>query len=414
MNEIRPLADDFVRVVESPSSQDVFCFSPGIAVLPNGDLLVTMDFGGPGVRRMEGSCPISLYPHLYQAGCAYLSEDGGKSWKKTTSNPLCHSRPFVAGNSVYIIGQAGDLGILRSDDNGKTWSDTVFLTHGELWHQAPSNVWYANDCIYLVMEYLKGPNCGWPVNAHAPVLMRGKIGTDLLRKENWTFASRMIFHETVRESDLEYFGVPFYKTSFDGSEKWMPLGWLETQIVQFQNPADVFTDPTGHTFHLFMRTNSGLPNIAAMAKVVEKADGSMETTLETAPSGKTMLFFYLPGGQMKFHILYDAETGTYWLLSSQCTDSLKKWETMPPRRGDPVNERHRLVLHFSRNCFDWCFAGVVAIGPDENQSRHYASMAIRGNDLLIVSRSGDKNAQSNHNTNFISFHVVRGFRRLIY
>lgn len=414
MNEIRPLADAFVRIVESPSPLDIFCFSPGISVLPNGSLLVTMDYGGPGTRRMRGARPNAIYSNQYQLGCAFLSEDRGETWRQTSTNPLCHSRPFVAGHSVYIIGQAGDLGILRSDDNGKTWSETVFLTQGELWHQAPSNVWYANGCIYLVMECLQKVNCDWPINAHAPVLMRGKIGADLCREDNWTFASRLVFNQTIHETDLQYFGVPFYKTGFDNSRNWMPLGWLETQVVQFMDPRDFFTDPTGHTFHLLMRTNSGLPNIASMAKVVEKADGSMETMLETAPSGKTMAFFYLPGGQMKFHILFDSVTGTYWLLSSQCTDSLKKWDAMPRRRGDPVNERHRLVLHFSRNGFDWCFAGVVAIGPDENQSRHYAAMAILEQDLYIVSRSGDENAQSNHNTNFISLHIVRDFRKLIY
>ena len=87
---------------------------------------------------------------------------------------------------------------------------------------------------------------------------------------------------------------------------------------------------------------------------------------------------------------------------------------MPPRRGDPVNERHRLALYFSRNCFDWCFAGIAALTDDENAARSYASMAIQGEDLLILSRSGDDHAKDNHDTNLITLHRVENFRELVY
>jgi hypothetical protein len=63
---------------------------------------------------------------------------------------------------------------------------------------------------------------------------------------------------------------------------------------------------------------------------------------------------------------------------------------------------------------DWCFAGIVAIGPSAKQARHYASMAIDGDDLHVLSRSGDERARSAHDGNFISFHTVRNFRRLVY
>ena len=32
----------------------------------------------------------------------------------------------------------------------------------------------------------------------------------------------------------------------------------------------------------------------------------------------------------------------------------------------PNNERRRLQLHFSKNMIDWCFAGLVAVGPAEH------------------------------------------------
>jgi hypothetical protein len=141
----------------------------------------------------------------------------------------------------------------------------------------------------------------------------------------------------------------------------------------------------------------------------------MTTLLETVPSGKHIAFVPCPGGQMKFHIVYDDVTKLYWLLSSQSTDSMTKPDRLPKERYDlPNNERHRLQLHFSRNCIDWCFAGLVCAGPSPKQSRHYASMAIDGDDLIVLSRSGDERASSAHNGNLITFHRIHQFRDLVY
>ncbi|MBN2559106.1 MAG: exo-alpha-sialidase, partial [Clostridia bacterium] len=97
------------------------------------------------------------------------------------------------------------------------------------------------------------------------------------------------------------------------------------------------------------------------------------------------------------------------------TDSMTRAELLPKDRYNlPDNERRRLVLHFSKNCFDWCFAGIVAEGRTERMSRSYAAMEIDGDDLYIVSRSGDENAKSAHDGNFISFHKIKQFRNLVY
>ena len=128
-----------------------------------------------------------------------------------------------------------------------------------------------------------------------------------------------------------------------------------------------------------------------------------------------MLHIPFPGGQMKFDICYDEISKYYWLICSQTTDSMKRPECLPDDRfGLPDNERHRLVLYFSKNMFDWCFAGVIAIGKTAKQSRHYASMVIKDNDILILSRSGDENALSAHNGNMITLHRVADFRNLTY
>lgn len=41
-------------------------------------------------------------------------------------------------------------------------------------------------------------------------------------------------------------------------------------------------------------------------------------------------------------------------------------------------------------------------------------MVIDGEDLHVLSRSGDEKAASAHNGNFISFHTIKDFRDLVY
>ncbi len=413
---VRPLAQDYVVVIRSPDPATVYCYSPGLGICPNGRLIATCDLGGKGSDALVKADP------TFTKGRIFTSDDHGQTWQPRGGFHMWAVRPFVAGNSLYLIGCDNDLKIMRSDDWGNTWSEEALLTHGQKWHQAPCNVWFANGNVYLVMERVTQPDLKiWPVSVCAPVLMRAKIGDDLMKRESWTFASEITFQDNVPLNQTDYFGLPVYRTEpgktvpISGKTTFQPPGWLETNVVQVMDGDDRWFDPSGHTFHLLMRAHTGATNYAALAKVVEQPDGSMKTMLETNPSGKKVALIPLPGGQMKFHVLYDDKTRLYWLLSSQATDSMRRVDTMPAERyGLPDNERHRLQLHFSKNLVDWCFAGIVAIGPSPKQSRHYASMVIDGDDLHVLSRSGDENAASAHNGDMITFHTVKNFRDLVY
>jgi hypothetical protein len=418
---VRPLANKYTVVFESPAPEGVFCYSPGLERLPSGRLVATCDLGGPGVKACWaelGGDPKQVRRSL---GKVFTSDDHGRSWTLRTNFPFLHARPFLAGKSLYVLGHAGDLMVIRSDDNGNTWSAPAQLTEGQHWHQSACNVHRAGGCVYLVMERQVKPIKTWAVAGLAPVLMRGRETADLTRRENWTFASELVFNDAVDYRQLDMFGVPFFamdpmRSTYPAPKRNMaPIGWLETNVVQFVDPDHVWTDPRGKTFHLWMRAHTGGTGLAAIAKVVEQADGSMQTMLETVPSGKKCVYVPCPGGQMRFHMLYDAPTKTYWLLGSQATDSMTRADRLPPTRFNlPNNERHRLVLHFSKNCIDWCFAGLVATGDTPQQARHYASMIIDGQDLHILSRSGDQRAKSAHDGNLITFHTIPDFRRLIY
>ncbi len=427
---VQPLADDYVTVCASPDPERVFCYSPGLARLPSGRLVATTDWGGPGVADLPG--PKGEIPEsagLWQ-GRIYTSDDRGAIWTLRAYYPFMHARPFVAGDALYVLGHARDLTIVRSDDDGETWSEPSRLTEGQYWHQAPCNVHYVHGCVYLVMERRVTDEIrGWYVGELAPVLMRAPMTGDLTQCSAWAFASELIFRDVMpgarRDPEIDFFGVPFWDAPYPAGSvvapgrACAPSGWLETNVVQFVDPDHLWTDPTGRTFHLWMRAHTGGTGYACVAKVVENGDvlgtGEMTTMLESAPSGKKVLYVPCPGGQMKFHVLYDEVTRRYWLLSTQATDSMTRPDRLPPGRFNlPNNERRRLQLHVSKNMIDWCFAGLVAVGPVEHASRHYASMVIDGDDLHILSRSGDERARSAHDGHLITFHTVRGFRDLLY
>lgn len=412
--KIRPLADAFVTLHESPKPETIYCYTPGITRLDTGRLVATFDLGGKGVPKESNH------------GRIMTSDDHGRTWTLRGEFPFMHARPFAAGKALYVLGQSGDLMVVRSDDQGLTWSAPVKLTQKQSWHQSACSVLYANGCVYLVMEHRITTDIkGWCVGEMAPVLMRGKVDADLTKRENWTFASELSFRQTIpnveKDPAIDYFGVPFFPAAYPSGSlpaphrNSAPIGWLETNVVQIVDPNHVWFDPQGRTFHLWARAHTGGTGFAAIAKVVENSDGTMTTQLEKVPSGKKVLFIPCPGGHMRFHVLYDAVTKLYWLLSSQATDSMTRADKLDADRFNlPNNERHRLQLHFSKNMVDWCFAGLVAQGPTVKQSRHYASMTIDGDDLHILSRSGDARAKSAHDGNLITLHTVRQFRGLVY
>ncbi len=399
------LANEYVTIAESPDPAKAYLGSPGITRLPGGRLVAT-------------------YSQTGGNGMIVTSDDHGRTWQRRSRLPLTHARPFVAGDALYVLGHVGDLQIMRSSDDAVTWSEPAKLTEGQAWHQAPCNVVHTRGRVYLVMERITDPKAYYQ-SVLAPVLMAGRTDADLRSRDNWVFSTELTFRQAYEQAGpARLIGVPFYgightwKGPVKGrvQRRMNPLSWLETNVVQFRDPNHIWYDATGRTFHLWARAHTGSTNLACIAKAVESEDGrSIEVSLEKAPSGEPVLYVPCPGGQMKFHILYDDRTSLYWLLSSQSTDSMTRIDRLAFERFDlPNNERHRLQLHFSRNCIDWCFAGLVCDSGRPDQARHYASMVIDSDDLHVLSRSGDARAKNAHDGNLITFHTVRRFRDLIY
>jgi len=413
---IRPLAQDYVLVAYSPDSKNMPLYSPSIVRLSSGRLVISYT----EARKKDND------ETDYQV--IMTSDDGGKTWIKRTEQTVgLQGRIFEANGILYYLAPGAGLPACKSTDNGNTWSTPVYLTSKDKsWQQTAANVWYAHGNVYLEMELRVRVINAWGAGEKAPVLLRAKLTDDLTKAASWTFSSVLDFGDLIpcyRENTpkIEFFGLPFYTQKYPDrndiapGRSFSPMGWAEGNVVQILDPNHYWYDDSGSTFHIFLRSLTGMTNYGAVCKVVENADGTMTTMLETVPSGKKILFLPLPGGHNRFHILYDATTKTYWLLSNQSTDSMTKAELLASDRHDlAYGERNRLVLHFSKNMVDWCFAGVVAIGATQKEARSYAAMDFDGNDLVILSRSGDPNSYSAHETNMITFHRVKNFRDLIY
>ena len=416
---IRPLASDYV-VFDASAGVPSPLNTPSILRLNGGRLVAASERGGVTSEwRKQGNAWARIA----------TSDDGGLIWTTRATPNLSQARLLRGGRALYYLGHDQDLKIMRSDDNGEHWSAPADLgTKKPNWYATACNVWHAKGNVYLVMErrVREDNKSGWTIGNLAPVLMRAREQDDLTRPESWTYASELVFADLIpgyhrNELALDFFGVPFFAQKFPQANPvapgrpMHPMGWLETNVVQITDPNHLWFDPAQRTFHLFMRAHTGGTGYAAIAQVVEHDDGTMTTGLVHAPSGKTQLFLPFPGGQMRFHVLYDEPTKLYWLLGTQATDSMTRPGALAADRYQlPNNERQRLILHFSKNMVDWCFAGLVAIGPGNRGARHYASMDIDGDDLVILARSGDERAQSAHNGNLITFHRVRNFRALVY
>ncbi len=405
------LADERI-VFESPDAANIYCYSPGLTCSKSGRLIGTCDLGGPGVKNITGiKSNYGDHPGSCNQCKIFVSDNHGKTWRHTADLPILHARPFLAEKSLYVIGHNGCLSIFRSDDEGETWSDATILDDSEIWHQAPCAIDYFHGKIYLTME-AKVKGALWP--GVAPVLMSAKVNSDLLQRKNWFFSNKLVFSDYFNNSNL--IGTPFYPTrDLNNDVMCGDPCWLESHVVRIYDKNHNFYDPENKTVYLLMRAHTGMTNIGAIALGEEATDGGLSLKIAKSPVGTPMIFIPLPGGQMKFHIVYDKETKLYWLLSTQATDSMTRPHLLPDDRYSlPNNERQRLQLHFSKNLFDWCFAGIVADGGSAKQSRHYASMIIDGEDLCILSRSGDRRAKSAHNGNLITFHKILNFRDLIY
>lgn len=375
-------------ITTSPNPDSIYLYTPAIAEGFGGRFVVAVDYGGPGTYALDG--PKSDFGD-YKAGNqirVLLSDDKGKTWRETPARiPMMHEILFKAGGSLYMIGHSGRLLITRSDDNGETWSEPAVLCPEPRWHQSCTAVDVYDGKVTLVYEKWVAEKHKWP--GVGPVLMQAREDADLTDPSNWKFSE--LYNPDDDMEAARPSGIPVNATGAPGM--------LETNVIRVHNPANPFYDATGKSVALLARASTGFPDIGVMLKGYEREDGSLAIGRFRKNEGE-VYFVHIPGGDLKFHILYDPESRLYWLLHSQIDGRM--------------NYRRRLALSYSPDLLRWTFAGLVAVGPTDHSARHYATMIQDGDDLFIVSRSGDERARTAHDGNIVTFHRIKDFRKLIY
>ena len=179
---MKSIAEKYTIVKRSDDPQKQHLYTPSVLRLKNGRLLFSMDISD-------------------RSGEIYASDDKGATWQLKGTGSFHHARLFLDGDTVYLLGHNGDLVVYVSYDNGESWSDGAKLTAGETWHQSACSVWYKGGYIYLVMERkIKDPDERFPYwcpNILAPVVLRGKLGSDLTKRENWLFSKETRFRDIL-------------------------------------------------------------------------------------------------------------------------------------------------------------------------------------------------------------------------
>ena len=381
-------------IAESPDPAGVYLYTPAIVEGFDGRFITAVDYGGPGTEILDG--PKSDFGD-YKAGNqirVYLSDDRGNTWRDSgTRVPMMHEILFKAGKSLYMIGHSGRLLITRSDDNGQTWSEPSVLYNQPRWHQSCGAVDIHNGKVTLVYEKWVSDGHPWP--GVGPVLMQADENADLTLASSWKFSE--LYNPDNDIAAAKPSGMPALPVDFQNGHA--APGILETNVVRVYDPSNPFYDPEDRSVVLMMRAATGFKDIGVMMRGVENEDGSLSIQ-KLKKDGEDIYYMYIPGANIKFHVCYDEVTRLYWLVHSQ----------IDGRHA----ERRRLGLSFSSDLMTWTFAGLVAMGPSDNGARHYATMMISGEDMFIVSRSGDVRAKSAHDNNLTTFHKISNFRKLVY
>ncbi len=338
--------------------------SPSIAVLPNGNYVVSHDLFGPGSTRNKT--------------LVFLSSDKGTTWKQISElTSQWWSTIFVHHTNLYLLGTSAEYGfvvIRRSADSGKTWTEpkdahTGLLLGDGRYHCAPVPVIVHNGRIWRAMEDAMGGG-GWGKHFQA-FMMSAPENADLLDAASWTFSNRLARDEHW----------------LDGSF----AGWLEGNAVALLD---------GTMTDILRVASTNYPERVAVIKISN--DGKHASF--DPESG----FIEFPGGAKKFTIRFDPVTKYYWSLANVVPEEFQN--------SLPDKTRNTLALIRSKDCLHWETRQTLIRNKDvKKHGYQYVDWLFDGDDLIAVVRTAHDDsfggANNYHNSNYITFLRVKDFRK---
>jgi len=359
-----------VVVNHMPASTETYIASPSICILPNGDYIASNDYFGPGSTEYSKALT-----------SVFKSSDRGRSWKKISDiNGQFWSNLFVHNDLLYIMGtwnHNGNFIIRCSEDGGISWSNPVdnktgLLLKGE-YHTAPMPVVIHNGRLWRAIEHPVTDNQSMLTHL-CPMVISASVDADLLNADSWTASNYL----------------PFDSTYLDGKFN----NWLEGNAV---------VTPEGNMVNILrVATSEKGRELAAMVKISE--DGS-NVTFDPATG-----FMDFVGGATKFSIRYDPKSGLYWAITNMVDDIFSGM--------DAAVVRNKLVLKSSTDLKNWSVNKVLLYHPDVlRHGFHYIDWQIDNRDIVFVSNTAYDDAfggaHSYHDTNYVTFHRIKNFRKLV-
>lgn len=364
-----------------PERTRTFLGSPSILRLPDGALLATHDYFGPGCpRTVEGEEGLTS---------VYRSEDDGATWVNITHIMNCYwNALFWHQGAVYLIGTSQEYGhilIRRSEDGGFTWTHPKDESSGLLfrggayreppnYHCAAMPILRHERRLYRAFEDCTPNN--WGRGFQSGVISVAE-DADLLNAANWRMSNMLAFDPAW---------VP---------AEWGALvnpGWLEGNCV---------IAPDGGMVNILRFHSAPLVDRAAVIRV---HDEGQRITFDPA-SG----FIDFPGGMTKFSIRHDPKTGKYLSFVNPNTD---------PRFAA---QRNILAFAYSDDLWHWQIAKVVM--RDDTGLTHedsirltgfqYVDWQFDGDDLIYVVRTAYRGAIRYHDSNRIIYRVLKNYAALL-
>ena len=379
MNRI--LAGDYQVLAQSPDPDNVYTGSPCLEQLPSGRLVASYEWfrSRPLVEKFPDQLEI------------LVSDDGGHAWRKTTVLDIIWPSLFAVGAELYCIGNrrlSREIIIARSVDGGQSWSESSQLFPGRH-HNAPTHVLFKGGYVYRAFETCPEGDDAVGRSQWESLVVAGDLTRDLLDPGAWRMSNRVHFP-----------GVPDvlsqrrYQAS--AADRVVEDCFIEGNIIDVRGEMRVLlrTIIDGHT-------TGGMASVCSLEDDGDKMDY------------RFVQFYPMPGAQCKFHIVYDDVSDLFWTTVCLPTDT---WQDREPLRevgfaSPPGNERRILMLMYSFDALNWFQAGCVAMSSSIFEAFSYASQLIRGDELLVISRTS-QGGYNQHDTNLVTLHRIANFRQL--
>jgi hypothetical protein len=377
-----------IVIAHRPAAAGVYVGSPSMVILPNGDIIASYDGFGPS--------------HEFGRSYLFRSTDSGANWQPLPDvEDQNTSTLFVHHGKLYLMGLGSQLAggpkhiegdtavrdgvvIRRSEDGGNTWTTPrdeqsgVLLTDGP-YSTAPVPVVNYGGRVWRAVEDSKGP--GEWAGCFRAFMMSAPENADLLHAKNWT-SSNVVGRDTA-----------WLSGEFEG--------WLEGNAV---------VTPAGQIVNI-LRVHYFSYN------------GDKAAMIRVSPDGKTATFdpetgfVQLPDAAKKFTIRYDPKSKHYWSLTNSVPRRHRKGGA-EYQGGNPESTRNTLTLVSSPDLASWKIEEIVLYHPDTTKHGfQYADWQFDGDDIVAVVRTshddGVGGAHDMHDANFLTFHRIQEFRRLL-